>query len=171
MGCGGSSEAGASKADDDGKGDKAVSKQEMLFHANARMSQASLENANKLFQQYRHRQSLIIAPELLGEAGGDASESFGRKSGMPEASRSTKMSKRDLRALLHDVDPQLFEFVWGLFDTKKVNAVYSDDFVAAMALLSRCGATDANFEEQIRACFIMFDTRDDGRLSYASTPL
>ena len=49
--------------------------------------------------------------------------------------------------------------MWGLFDTKKVNAVYSDDFVAAMALLSRCGATDASFEEQIKACFIMFDTR------------
>ena len=42
--------------------------------------------------------------------------------------------------------------------------VYADDFVAAMALLATSADVNAGIEEQLQACFVMFDTRGDGRL-------
>ena len=74
----------------------------------------------------------------------------------------------DLQRLLHDVDPDLFEFVWGLFDADGDGVVYADDFVAAMALLTTGADTDTSIEEQMRITFVMFDTRGDGRLGCAA---
>ena len=169
MGCASSQEAkaagasGAKGASEPPPLEETVSKKELLMNANARMSHASFGNAQKLFQQYRHRQSTLGGSERLTSPGVRGSNT--------ELSRTARMDKRDLRRLLHDVDPELFEFVWGLFDPDKTNAVCADEFVAAMALLSKSASSDASLDDQIKACFAMFDTRDDGRLSYVPRAL
>ena len=78
------------------------------------------------------------------------------------------MTKQDLQRLLGiDVDEDLFEFVWGLFDADGDGVVYADDFVAAMALLTTGADPDISIEDQLRTCFVMFDTRGDGQLTYS----
>lgn len=160
-----------------------LSKREVLEEGAKRMSVASHEQAQALFRQYRHRAS-TLSPETLAAQIGELSfhaklqspseatstptsrPSFAG-SGRSESMRMPRMTQRDLRRLLHDVDPELFEFVWGLFDVSGDGAVYSDDFVAAMALLTTSAEADVSIEEQVKACFVMFDTRNDGRLGYS----
>ena len=110
-------------------------------------------NAQKLFQQYRHRQSTLGGSERLTSPGVRGSNT--------ELSRTARMDKRDLRRLLHDADPELFEFVWGLLiQTRQTRC-------ARMSSSQRWrpskSASSDNLDDQIKACFAMFDTRDDGR--------
>ena len=79
------------------------------------------------------------------------------------------MTRKDLLAML-DIDAELFEFVWRIFDHTGNGSVSADDFVAAIALLTTSAGPEVSFEEQVKVCFMMFDTRDDGRLRCAYTP-
>ena len=144
-------------------------KKEVLARGVKRLSDQSEERAKELFRKYRHRSSTCTPDILLGGSaqwavppapttGGRRNSSFQDGDG-----RRNKMREKDLRSLLHDVDPELFQFVWTLFDSGD-GVVYADDFVAAMALLATSADVNAGIEEQLQACFVMFDTRGDGRL-------
>ena len=149
-----------------------------LQNSAKRMSIESQERAQALFRQYRHRTSAIAySPDgsLLDEhsflPSAPSPVSLQTSSARPDNVRMPAMTQKDLQRLLHDVDPALFKFVWGLFDTSGDGFVYADDFVAAMALLTTSADANASSEEQMRACFVMFDTRGDGRLGCARSRL
>jgi Ca2+-binding EF-hand superfamily protein len=127
------------------------------------MSQNTQANAQTLFRMYRHRAS-ISSPNL----GAALAAPPTKKRTSAVRDEVGRLTKADLRRLLHDVDEQLFEFVWGLFDARGQGSVCADDFVAAMALLTSSGASqEQNLEDMIKACFVMFDTRGDGNLTYS----
>ena len=143
-------------------------KKEVLARGVKRLSDQSEERAKELFRQYRHRAS-TCSPEIFGGPAQwpttpVASTAVRRQSSYSDGDgRRNRMREKDLRSLLHDVDPELFQFVWTLFDSGD-GVVYADDFVAAMALLATSADVNAGIEEQLQACFVMFDTRGDGRL-------
>ena len=136
------------------------------------MSESAVERAQALFQQYRRRASTASSPggdSVSAEASVTTPSTLTRQASAsgPDSLRMPRMTQKDLKLLLQDVDNELFEFVWGLFDVSGDGVVYADDFVAAMALLSSCADVSVSIEEQMKACFVMFDTRNDGRLGYA----
>lgn len=153
MGCAGGKPAGgvAGRASEDAGG-KALpkgtpSKKDLLKKGSGRMSIASTEGAQKIFRRYRHS-----VPNLAEMSQGSAR-------------RGGRMTHDNLRQALPDVDDELFRFVWTLFDPEGKGEVYSDEFVAATALLTT--SHEGTLDEQIEACFVMFDTRNDGKLSHA----
>jgi hypothetical protein len=148
-----------------------LTKKQLLAAQAGRLSTQSHERAQLLFRQYRTRaSSLPMGPDALESSIPPSPEPRtpnGIRSSISSNSdslRMPQMTQRDLRQLMHDVDPELFQFVWGLFDVSGEGVVYADDFVAAMALLTTSAEPNATFEDQIKACFVMFDTRNDGRL-------
>ena len=170
--CCGGSQYGSSDADgeawpsDRRLSKRGPSKEKMLQEGAKRMSDDAQERAQALFKQYRQRASMINVNQDLTEPSLPASPAVSSQRSEGGTARG-RMTERELKMLLHDVEPELFQFVWGLFDTKGDGFVYADDFVAGMALLSTSANEDASFEEQIGACFIMFDTRGDGKLGCA----
>ena len=149
-----------------------ISKREVLKQGASRMSESAVERAQALFQQYRRRASTASSPggdSVSAEASVTTPSTLTRQASAsgPDSLRMPRMTQKDLKLLLQDVDNELFEFVWGLFDVSGDGVVYADDFVAAMALLSSCADVSVSIEEQMKACFVMFDTRNDGRLGYA----
>lgn len=139
------------------------SKEEELAKGMNRMSAASVDTAKTLFRQYRHRASLQ-SPDGINMP--SERQSFASTpSPNSDQQRMPRMTKTDLQRLLHDVDEELFGFVWNLFDPNGDGIVYADDFVAAMAMLTTSADPNVGIEEQMRVCFVMFDMRGDGRLS------
>ena len=67
-----------------------------------------------------------------------------------------------LIAVLADINDELFKFVFRLFDPNNTGMVDADAFVAATALLTK-GAEKV--EDQVEACFHMFNTNGDGVLT------
>ena len=64
----------------------------------------------------------------------------------------------------HELKPEQEDLVMSKLDVSGDGVVYADDFVAAMALLTTSAKPETSIEEQMQACFVMFDTRNDGRL-------
>jgi hypothetical protein len=137
----------------------AVSKRDMLEKEMNRLSserprvqgEDKKEQVERVFRKYRSRSSAVglISEDALANG--------------PNAPRP-KMKKKQLREMLDDVPPALFDFVWGLFDANNTGFCYSDEFAAALSLLT-APAEEKTVEEQIALCFAMFDTKGDGRLS------
>ena len=73
------------------------------------------------------------------------------------------MTKAGLRKVLFDVNDELFDFLWLLFDETGKGEVNSDDFVMAMALMT--SDIGSSTEAQLEAAFCMFDTNKSGSLS------
>ena len=140
-----------------------VSKQDILQSGVERMSQASVDKAHELFHQYRRASTHFLEPPPASSLTSTSTEVSPRRSSV---STRAQMGKQDLLKLIPDVDEKLFDFVWGLFDSQKRGAVCADDFVAAVALLATSGSKSATLDEQAQACFALFDTRNDGYLTY-----
>ena len=72
------------------------------------------------------------------------------------------MTREGLRKILQDIDEDLFEFLWRLFDVDDVGTVDADNFVMAMGLLTQQVTT---VDDQIEAAFYMFDVEKAGVLT------
>jgi len=72
------------------------------------------------------------------------------------------ITKEKLQKRLPHIEDALFDFIWRLFDAEDKGVVDPNDFVMAIGLLTRSGE-----EEQVEACFHMFDTDGQGTLSRA----
>lgn len=120
------------------------SRRQVMTLASARLSKHSLERSRALFEDYK------VAVRRSESEDGEL--------------RGSGLAKSTLRELLPDVDDALFNYAWGLFDPKDTGNVKAADFISTMAIILTMPAADLN--EQVESCFLMFDHRAKGHLTY-----
>jgi len=75
-----------------------------------------------------------------------------------------RMSKADLKVVLKEVDDELFQYLFNIFDPENMGHVNADQFMLTTALIIK---GENNLEKQIAACFYMFDVEKQDRLDRA----
>ena len=128
-----------------------------------RMSHATQDAVRDMFSEYRRRSTSDEGEEPWEE--GDTprpNASTKKMRRLLGGSSDRVMTREGLRKILQDIDEELFEFLWRLFDVDDVGAVDADNFVMAMGLLTQAIET---VDDQIDAAFCMFDIKKLGVLS------
>jgi len=168
MGCGGSKASAAEptpvgnsnatglpleKVEQEGSAGQPTELKRALNRTVSSMSADNEKKARDMFKGYRRGSVALAKPDLK-----DAHDKQ-----LDQAEGPRTMSESDIRKMLGDVDDELFKFVFRLFDPNGTGKVDADSFVAATALLTT--KAKENEEEQLEACFYMFDTTGDGVLT------
>jgi hypothetical protein len=118
-----------------------------------RMSERTHDAVRDMFSEYRRHS---MAESCIGED--DEADDGGGEEKQP---RRRYMTKAGLRKILKEVDEEIFEYLWRLFDVDGTGTVDGDGFVMAMGLLAQSGDS---VSDQIDATFAMFDMNGNGRL-------
>lgn len=112
-------------------------------------------------------QSARVACEPVTNPPGSPSASKKSLVDQPPASSfnsrdSACMTYFELRQLLAEMDDELFKYFCRIFDPHAIGYVNVEQFVKGLGLIIRA---EANVDKQIAACFYMFDTFKNDRLS------
>lgn len=141
----------------------------MLDKSNKRMSVGTTTAAQEIFQKNlpdyhkRRRQSIQAAASVQANPPSPAADATSPRSRAAQqtSSKSVVMTYAEVREVMKDIDDALMEFLLRVFDPEGTGTVSSEQFVLALGLIS----TVANsVDEQIEACFYMFDTDRQGTL-------
>ena len=81
----------------------------------------------------------------------------------PEGLKEDEMTFEGLKSALKDVDEALLGFLFRLFDADGSGKVDTHEFLVTLGLMKTCTTP----EEQLEACFVMFDTTNSGTLTRA----
>ena len=186
MGCAGSKAKEERKADDapenikldEAKGADNKALKDNLAKGASRMSIASDAKAREMFKKFRRGSVAMARPSIEDEvqlakvSGGMMNEKDVRASTAPRichispamhlTARCPFFALLSWRAVLSDIDDELFKFVFRLFDPNNTGKVDADAFVAGIALLTKGAET---VDDQVEACFHMFDTLGNGVLT------
>lgn len=138
--------------------------EKMLHSSRERMSISTEHALNSVFSKFatKRKQSLAVRKESLIML----PEGALLEGSVLHIGAATKMSKEQLRSdqVFSDINNELFDFLFRLFDPSETGQVNTDQFVMAVGLIAAASESD-NLELQIETCFYMFDTDRTGRLS------